>query len=250
MSAKTDLHILTGIDELTKPWRDGSRNDFENIPLKQMYRCIHDNFKPSRSLENLSEHNWRFTKETVIGVANSSPEKRLEKKISSLLDPRWVNQVPAASGFRGSGGRKRSIDLVFEPVDSVFVFYELKVLPKSGSALDATFELLGYGLLYIYSRRLARYKEHRLMKAHTVQLRVLGTWKYYDEQRGKRTGPSKQLQDAVSLNLNQLASDCLPECKMDFGFDTFPKSFSWPMTDGYDEKRILVALAKIHPLFT
>jgi hypothetical protein len=106
--------------------------------------------------------------------------------------------------------------------DSTFVFYELKVLPESGDVFDATIELLGYGLLYIFSRTLDAYKNCSLMKARTVQLRVLGTWDYYQKQAGKRTGPSKQLQDAISQNLNHFASACLPKCKMDFGFDTFP----------------------------
>jgi hypothetical protein len=43
---------------------------------------------------------------------------------------------------------------------STFVFYELKVLPTSGGAFSAAIELLGYGLLYIFSRnRLDAYKE-------------------------------------------------------------------------------------------
>jgi hypothetical protein len=31
-------HILSGINELVKPWRDDLRNDFENIPLKESKR--------------------------------------------------------------------------------------------------------------------------------------------------------------------------------------------------------------------
>jgi hypothetical protein len=173
------------------------------------------------------------------------PRYKISDFFSSLLKPKWVNQVPTASGYRESGDRKRSIDLVFTSGDSTYVFYELKVLPESGDTFDATIELLGYGLLYIYSRlSLGAYKECSLMKAETVHLRVLGTWDYY-----QRTKPSMQFQDAISLNLNQFAYACLPECKMDFGFDTFPREFVSSLANREDDKRILSAVEGIHPLF-
>jgi len=238
-------HILSGIDELVKPWRDRSRNDFEHIPLEEMFCCIKRNFNPSRPREKLSKENWKLDEQPELAEGNTSKEKILEKRISSLLKPQWVNQVPTASGYCGSGGRKRSIDLVFKSADSTFVFYELKVLPESGNAFDATIELLGYGLLYIYSRiSLDAYKECSLMKAQTVHLRVLGTWNYY-----QRTGPSKQLQDAISLNVREFASACLPKCKMDFGFDAFPQEFVSSAADREDDKKILSAVEGIHPLF-
>jgi hypothetical protein len=239
-------HILSGINELVDPWRHGSRDDFANFPLDKMFYCIKRNFKPSRPLENLSKENWRLIEQPVLSEKSASREKILEKRISSLLKPHCVNQVPTASGYCGSGDRKRSIDLVFRSGDSTFVFYELKVLPESGDALDATIELLGYGLLYIYSRlNLGAYKECSLMKAGTVHLRVLGTWNYY-----QRTRPSKQFQDAISLNLNQFAYACLPEFKMDFGFDTFPPDFVSSVANREDDKRILSAVEGIHPLFS
>jgi hypothetical protein len=249
------IHILSGINELVEPWRNGSRNDFVKLPLDEMFRCIKRNFKPSRPLENLSKENWRLIEQPTLSTESRSREKILEKRISGLVKPQWVNQVPTASGYCGSGDRKRSIDLVFESADSTFVFYELKVLPKSGDVFDATIEILGYGLLYIFSRiSLDAYKKCSLMKARTVHLRVLGTWDYYQKQTGKQTEPSKQLQDAISLNLNQFASACLPKCKMDFGFDTFPQGFSpkefvSPVADREDDKRILSAVEGIHPLF-
>jgi hypothetical protein len=243
-------HILSGIAALVKPWRDGLRNDFEKFPLEEMFCCIKRNFKPSRPLENLSKENWRLIEQPALSVKSTSKEKILEKRISSLLKPQWVNQVPTASGYCKSGDRKRSIDLVFKSADSTFVFYELKVLPESGDAFDATMEILGYGLLYIYSRiNLDAYKECSLMKAQTVHLRVLGTWDYYQKQIGKRTRPFKPLQDAISLNLNQFASACLPECKMDFGFDTFPQEFVSSVADREDDEKILSAVEGIHPLF-
>jgi hypothetical protein len=249
MKTRNDTHILSGISELARSWRDDSRNDFTKMPLEEMFHCIERNFSPSRP-NNLSRQNWRFTKQRIFDDANLSPEKVLEKKISRLTNQQWVNQVRAASGFYGSGGRKRSIDLVFESADSTFVFYELKVSPESGAAFNAAIELLGYGLLYIYSRtRLAAtYKECRLMKARTVHLRVLGTWNYYSKQTSKRTAPSTQLEDAISLNLSRFASAHLPVCKMDFGFYTFPQEFVWSVDTRHDDRNILSAVAGIHPL--
>jgi hypothetical protein len=243
-------HILSGINELVKPWRDHLRNDFENIPLKEMLCLIKGNFTPGRPLENLSKKNWRLIEQLILSEGSTSKEKILEKRIAALLKPHWVNQVPTASGYCGSGGRKRSIDLVCRSDDSTFIFYELKVLPESGDPFDATIELLGYGLLYIYSRsNLAAYKDYSLMKAATVHLRVLGTWDYYQQTR-----PSKRFQDAISLDLGQFAFACLPKCEMDFGFDTFPQGFIPKdyvslVADSEDDRRVLAAVEGIHPWF-
>jgi hypothetical protein len=240
-------HILSGITRLVKPWRDGSRNDFDQIPLNEMFGCIKRNFAPSRSLGSLSRQNWRLVEQPKLSEKSISSEKILEKRITSLLKPKWVNQVPTASGYCQSGDRKRSIDLVFRSADSTFIFYELKVLPESGNAFDATIELLGYGLLYIYSRlSLDEYKECSVMKAQTIHLRVLGTWDYY---RSKRTSACRKLQDAISLNVNQYAAGLLRECAMDFQFDTFPRQFKWSVGDKDNDKKIVSAVEGIHALF-
>jgi hypothetical protein len=182
MSKIPDNHILTGVNELARAWMKGFLTNSKRCPLEEMLACIDGNFSPSRPA-NLSKENWRFTKQLKLSVHSRSSEKVLEKKISHFAGKRWVNQVPAASGFCGSGGRKRSIDLVFQKADAAFVFYELKTTPKSGNVFDAAIELLGYGLLYVYSRtRATAYKDCRLMKASEVHLRVLGTADYYSQQ--------------------------------------------------------------------
>jgi hypothetical protein len=229
-------HILSGIDELAKEWF----KEFGKMPLpfpfEEMYRRISDNFKPSRGLGKLSKQNWRFEKKPDLAAHNKSLEKVLEKKMSEYADHRWANQVPAASGFCGTGGRKRSIDLVFKSDDSTFViFYELKVLPESGNALSAAIELLGYGLLYIYTRtHLGEYEDSPYMKARTVSLRVLGTRNYYQRQACKSTDATKELENEISLNLNKFASTKLLDCTMDFGFYVFPDTFVWTEEDVKD----------------
>jgi hypothetical protein len=246
-SVNEKRHILTGIDELAEPWHNGSRVDFDQLPLGEMYGCIERNFAPSRPLENLSQENWRLIDQPILSDESTSREKILEKRISALLKPQWANQVPTASGYCESGGRKRSIDLVCESADRTFSFYELKVSPESGNALYATLELLGYGLLYIYSRRnLEAYRKCIVMNAKAVHLRVLGTWDYY---HSKRTGPSERLQEGISHNVDRFASIYLPECEMDFGFDTFPREFEWSAADRRDDKKILSAVAGIRPLY-
>jgi hypothetical protein len=82
---RAEGHILSGIDDLLKPWRNGSRNDFKNIPLEEMLWCIKRNFKPSRPLENLSKENWRLIEQPTLSEKSTSKEKILEKRISSLL---------------------------------------------------------------------------------------------------------------------------------------------------------------------
>jgi hypothetical protein len=248
MKPRKTAHILTGIHKLAERWILDNRPK-RKFPLEAMFSCIETNFSPNRP-ENLSKENWRFTKESLLAEQNKSPEKVLEKKISKFTGGKWANQVPVASGFYQSGGRKRCIDLVFESSDSTFVFYELKVLPTSGKAFDAAIELLGYGLLYIYSReRLDAYKESPLMKARTIHLRVLGTCDYYQKQKGTLRGPSLNIQGAISQSLNQFVLTNFSEFKMDFGFDTFAESFSWSLMDKENKRKIRAALNGIRPLF-
>jgi hypothetical protein len=243
-------NLLTGFDELTKPWRDGSRPDLGTMPLETMYKCIEANFSPSRP-NNLSRQNWRFTKELYIEIRNLSREKGLEKSISLFSGDKWANQVPTASGFCRSEDRGRRLDLVYESTDSTFVFYELKVTPASGDFIHAAIELLGYGLLYVFSRSLPAHKECRLMKAKTVHLRVLGTWDYYEQQiNRRRIGPTKEHEEGLSVNVNQFASNRLPGFNMDFGFDTFLRNFSWSVEDRKNKEKVLAALDGIHPLFS
>jgi hypothetical protein len=87
------------------------------------------------------------------------------------------------------------------------------------------------------------------MKAQTVRLRVLGTCDYYQKQKDKPTGPSLQLQHAISQSLDHFVSASLPEFKMDFGFDDFPENFYWSLADKENDKKILEALREIQPLF-
>jgi hypothetical protein len=265
------MSIFEGIKELVKPWSDGSRNDFENLPLISMFQCLERNFSPS-SPNKLSQENWRFTKNIELGVNNPSLEKVLEYKISEFMGVGWANQVPAASGFFGSGGRKRSVDLIVESSDSIFTFYELKVSPKSGNAFSASIELIEYALAYIYSRiRLTAYNEKPLMKAKTVHLMVLGTTAYYDaltseHERRRRSGvklrrekcvsPSPEMEGGINLSLKKfwqhLDVTCSLDCKIDFGFSTFPKSFSWAIDDLkiINAKKVRHAVNGIHPLFS
>lgn len=140
--------------------------------------------------------------------------------------------------------------MVFQKADDAFVFYELKTTPKSGKICDAAIELLGYGLLYVYSRtRTTAYNECPLMKASEVHLRVLGTSDYYSQQT-LDTERSKKLQNVISGSLNEFASTHLPGCMLDFGFDTFPEEFKWSVEDKDDGSTILNALDGIHPLFS
>jgi hypothetical protein len=110
MQARNNMHILTGINELAEEWLRG-RSPKERFPIEAMFNSIENNFLPSKP-ENLSQQNWRLTKETAVADDNPSLEKVLEKKISSFTDDKWPNQVPVASGFYRSQGRKRCIDLV------------------------------------------------------------------------------------------------------------------------------------------
>jgi len=276
------MTILSGIDELAHAWSKESPTNVKSFPLEKMFTCICENFKPSRTLDDLSQENWRFEKKLQIDPNHTGPETVLEKSISLYADDnpsnqvkwdntfkwadqiKWANQVPTSSGFRGEGGGKRNIDLVLARSESSFVFYELKVLresddsrkkPRFDKAFSAAIELLGYGLLYIYSRtRLTGhpyYSTSPLMQTmiKTVHLRVLGTWRYYDLQKDQRTGASIQLQEMISNSLNLFAAAHSLKFSLDFKFDTFPQDFLWSVKDKNDKKKIRAALARIQPLF-
>lgn len=279
-SKNPEDHILSGIDEIARAWLKDFPANAKLLPLEEMFSCIDKNFKPSRKLDNLSEKNWRFEKILYIDPDHKGPETVLEKRISLFTDDKpakqikwdndlkwgdqikWANQVPTSSGFRGKGGGKRNIDLVFARSESSFVFYELKVLrgsdgsgkkPQFDKAFDAAIELLGYGLLYIYSRTFHPcYLTSPLMQAtiKNIYLRILGTWDYYELQKSNPTGASIELQDIISNSLNDFASTHSLKFRLDFRFDTFPQNFLWSVKDKEDKDKILAAVQGIRPLFS
>lgn len=118
--------------------------------LEKNYRQVGSNPKsPSGEL-------WRCKPVPDIGGKNPSREKILEKAVAVLAEKGrmsgWFNQCPVASGINGpSADGNRAVDLVHwsKPKECVHLV-ELKW--KSNTPLYALFEVLEYGLAYIFCR--------------------------------------------------------------------------------------------------
>jgi hypothetical protein len=95
--------------------------------------------------------------------------------------------MSTSSGLRpGVRDSRRSIDVVQHIQGDEYRFIELKV--GSGQPLYATFEILGYGLLYLLARQHGRRGDgtHDVMVASRIELVVLGpdSWFRYKESTG------------------------------------------------------------------
>ena len=182
---------------------------------------MHSNWAAGQqaSTRKPSAKNWRWEKKLYISQNNQSPEKRCEKAIAEHCGEDWVNQVPTASGLLNGVNEKHcNIDLVHRIAPTEFEFIELKY--EDGTPLSAGFEILKYGLLYVFSRRYAAmlgYSEPRnsILGASVVHLRVVAPAAYYLRFR------MDWLQNEANLGLGSLRLDGY---EMDFRFE----SMSWP----------------------
>jgi hypothetical protein len=207
-----------------RPGFDG-RLLFEDILAR-----LEDNLEiaPRFATKGPSPQNWRFAKQPKISANNRSPEKNLEKAAARLLGPSWVNQVPSSSGlWDANADRARNVDLVEQMGDQAYRFIELKI--ESDNALYAAMEILGYGALYVLSRR--RYPQaaiasKRLLQAKRVELCVLAPPSYYQRvnlswlERALCHGLREYSQRHPTLGLD-----------LDFRYQAFPKEIRWPLAD-------------------
>jgi len=201
--------------------------DFEGLVL-DLYARIEENWSgriPSRE-------NWRHERQTNLNPENKSPEVLLERAIALLgsrgLLEGWFNQVPVASGLiNGKADKRAAIDLVCFQGDSAD-FVELKW--GSDTPAFAAFEILHYGLAYLFSyvnRERFGYLKFPLMNVSKVNLRVLApvifyngyhlAWLGHGLNEGVRTLAAKKTDGSLS---------------MDFGFLAFPSGFELPFKTG------------------
>lgn len=197
----------------------------------------------NRTAREPSSQNWRLERQTAIGAGNASPEVLLERAIAivaerGLLDG-WYNQIPVASGLVDDRSDKRAaIDLLrFHGNEADLI--ELKW--GGDTPAFAAFEILGYGLAYLYAvtnKRELGYANKRLLACERVILSVLAPDAYYDgckldwleraldgQLRAFAPGPR---QNAVSLQ---------------FRFLAFPRQFRLPFQNGADVESFELAPA-------
>jgi len=148
--------------------------------LREAYARIVSNWPGTRCR---GHENWRWEKKTYIADYNDSPEKRFEKTVA-IQCPDWVNMVPVASGVLPDveeGGRR--IDLAHRCGPAWFEFVELKLGEHCNTPLHAAIEILGYGLVYLFSRRnrnaLGYDEPNALLSAQRIDLKALTPYEAY-----------------------------------------------------------------------
>lgn len=201
--------------------------DFSTL-IFDLYACIEANHigrQPSRQ-------NWRSERVTTLSDQNKSPEVLLERAVAMLSEsdtlPDWLNQVPVASGFVDDRTDKRAaIDLV-KLENGTAKFVELKW--ASDTPAYAAFEVLRYGLVYLFSRVNAEklgYADQQLMRVAHVDLQVVAPAVFFDKhdlgwlERG--------LDKAVQGFSRKMTEDQLA---MRFKFLAMPSSFQLPFCNG------------------
>jgi hypothetical protein len=212
-------HKAAALSLKSKPYSFDAHALFEKIVAR-----MDKNWADAQHLNprSPSVENWRWEKKLDISENNRSPEKRCEKGIAKCCGEDWVNQVPTASGLLdGSSEKLCNIDLVHRVAAAEYEFIELK--HDGGTPLYAAFEILKYGLLYVFSRRCAEQLGYsdaskEILGARLVHLRVVAPYAYYGYFS------TKWLQEEANRGLS-----CLPPegYRMDFKFEYM----RWP-TDG------------------
>jgi hypothetical protein len=181
-----------------------------------------------------SKQLWRWDVQPYISIDNTSPEKTLEKAIIGA-NCGYVNQIPAASGLlRTVEERHISIDLGNRCGKKWYELIELKAGDHADTPLRATFQILGYGLLYCF----ARIHRHQpevpwatgVLAANRIDLKVLGPQSFYLGYR------FDWLAEAVNKGLQLFCAERFgSELVMHFFFEAFPSEFRWP---GIDEREL------------
>lgn len=238
-----DSHFFTS-DKFTKFRHEQARscnalskappNSFDGSALiAAIYDRIEENLlqRPDR---RPSSDNWKLRStcsqdKVKTDSANKSDEVTLERAIVQRWPENWTYQMPVASGLFGSRtDKRRAVDLVYGNGNGCFDMVELKIEDKSGTPLYAAMEILGYGLVYLASRkdsaRTLRYGNEALpiLTANTISLIVLAPSKYYEKCK------LEWLERGLNDNLNNFVKTIgVSDLRMEFRFEKFPKDFAW-----------------------
>ena len=135
-----------------------------------------------------SEKLWCCRREPEIRDDNLNKETILEKAVAILAEeghmPEWFNQCPVASGITDPyKDRRRAVDLIHLS-DVKARLIELKW--ASNTPAHALFQILEYGLAYVFARlhmRELHLEKRRLMQVEQVQLEVVGPRDFFDHEK-------------------------------------------------------------------
>lgn len=216
--------------------------------VRGIFNKIEENWRRStrRHKKPPSDENWRYERHTV--TESTSPEVRLERAIAELGGKKWANQVPTSSGLVDHLHDKvRNIDLLRKIEPSRLEFIELKV--ESDTPLYAAMEILGYGLIYLFSTRHQDElgyipSDKNVLGATDVHLKVLAPSEYYTEYR------LAWLQELINDGLSAfLESSPDLQVIMDFSFEAFLPDFHWSPGET-DKSEVAAAVLNRRPVYS
>ena len=215
--------------------------------ISEMYEILESNYRQvGAKPRSQSKKLWHCVPETNIKERNSSSEKILEKAVAMLAKkvqmPEWFNQCPVAAGitdpYKDNG---RAVDLVrWEKANKCVHLVELKW--ESNTPLYALFEVLEYGLAYIFCR--VHRKElplqcPSLMDATDVSLEIVAPRSFYCDHHDK-----KDFFAQTSNSLDQFtAFKTGGSFSMSLKALAFPDRFQIPFVDGGEVKQKCDALS-------
>ena len=248
------IHSFLGLSD-GKTWKQKSAcRGLTSAPkdmssFRMVVSDLYDLITENRSDHTPSLENWRIKRQLSISPKNSSPEILLERAIARLGEredrlgkrgefKEWFNQVPVASGLINDKADKRAAIDLLRCQEGRAEFVELKW--KSDTPVFAAFEILLYGLAYLYSRvnrKTLGYLKKPLMSVSEVSLRVLAPRAYYADYDLNWLGEG--LDEAVRTLAAKKTDGAL---SMGFSFLAFPPDFApnfeIPFKTGQEVRRI------------
>jgi hypothetical protein len=203
--------------------------------VAELYDRIGSNYSthaPSRASRPPSPENWRCKRVVALDDNNKSPEVLLERAVAMLNEAEamsdWWNQVPVASGFVDHLRDKRAALDLLQLRDGTARFVELKW--QSDTSAFAAFEVLRYGLIYLFCRANAArfiYADRPLMGVSRVDLQVIAPTAFYE--RHDLGWLERGLNHAVHHLSRQKTANQLA---MGFAFLAIAPDFKLPFYDG------------------
>ena len=159
---------------------------------------------------------WLLRRECKICDRNDSLEKMLEKAVANLARKGhmsgWFNQCPTASGITdvsesrrtsAAKGKGRNVDLVFlADSDERLRLVELKWADRADDSSSALWQIVGYGIAYIFCRihkDKLPLREPEVMDARHVALEVVAPHQFFSRHDAEAHYAS------VSRTLSQFA---------------------------------------------
>lgn len=175
-----------------------------------------------------SDKLWCCRRKTYLDDDHISQETLLEKVVAMLAHedhmPEWFNQCPVATGITDSHkDRRRAVDLVHLS-DGKARLVELKW--NSDTPVSALFQILEYGLAYIFSRlhmREFQLEKRPLINVERLGLEVVGPREFFMKQKLSNFFPVVDVMDkAVSKFAAERTGGTL---SMSLGSFSFPEEF-------------------------